>query len=47
VLPIIEELRSAGVGSLRGIAGALNARGVQTARGGRWDPTTVKRILAR
>jgi DNA invertase Pin-like site-specific DNA recombinase len=47
VLPIIEELRSAGVGSLRGIARALNARGVQTARGGRWDATTVRRILAR
>jgi DNA invertase Pin-like site-specific DNA recombinase len=47
VLPIIEELRSAGVTTLKGIAAALNTRGVQTARGGRWDPTTVKRILAR
>jgi DNA invertase Pin-like site-specific DNA recombinase len=47
VLPIIEELRSAGVTTLMGIAAALNTRGVQTARGGRWDPTTVKRILAR
>jgi Recombinase len=46
-MPIIEELRSAGIISLRGIATALNARGVQTARGGQWDPTTVKRILAR
>ena len=46
-MPIIEELRSAGIISLRGIAAALNTRGVQTARGGRWDPTTVKRILAR
>jgi DNA invertase Pin-like site-specific DNA recombinase len=47
VMPIIEELRSAGIISLRGIATALNARGVQTARGGRWDPTIVRRILAR
>jgi hypothetical protein len=30
-----------------GIAAALNTRGVQTARGGRWEPTTVKRILTR
>jgi DNA invertase Pin-like site-specific DNA recombinase len=47
VMPIIEELRSAGITSLMGIAAALNTRGVQTARGGRWEPTTVKRILTR
>jgi len=47
VLPIIEDLRAAGVTTLKGIAAALNTRGVQTARGGRWEPTTVKRILAR
>ena len=47
IMPIIEELRAAGITSLKGIARALNTRGVQTARGGRWDPTTVKRILAR
>jgi DNA invertase Pin-like site-specific DNA recombinase len=47
VMPIIEELRSAGITTLKGIAAALNARAVQTARGGRWDATTVKRILAR
>jgi DNA invertase Pin-like site-specific DNA recombinase len=47
VMPIIEELRSAGITTLKGIAAALNARAVQTARGGQWDPTTVKRILAR
>jgi hypothetical protein len=47
VMPIIEELRSAGGDAFERDDGALNARGVQTARGGRWDPTTVKRILAR
>jgi DNA invertase Pin-like site-specific DNA recombinase len=34
VLPIIREIRKAGAVSLREIADALNARGVQTARGG-------------
>ena len=35
VLPIIESLRGAGVSDLRGLAGALNAPGIRTARGGR------------
>jgi DNA invertase Pin-like site-specific DNA recombinase len=47
VAPIIAEIRNSGVTTLKGIADALNNRGVQTARGGRWDPTTVKRLLAR
>ena len=34
---IIEAIREAGVTSLTGIAAALNARGVQTVRGSRWD----------
>lgn len=41
----VAELRAAGV-SLRGIASALNAEGVR-ARGERWHPTTVVRLLAR
>ena len=35
VLPVIETIQAAGITSLRGIAAALNARGVPTARGGR------------
>jgi DNA invertase Pin-like site-specific DNA recombinase len=35
VLPIVEALRSSGVRDLRGLAAALNMRGVRTARGGR------------
>ena len=34
VLPVIDTIRAPGITSLRGIATALNARGVQTARGG-------------
>ena len=47
VLPIIQEIRRAGTRSLRAIAEALNARGVRTARGGRWQAQTVHNTLAR
>ena len=47
VLPIIREIRKAGATTLREIADALNARGVQTARGGQWHATTVSNVLAR
>jgi DNA invertase Pin-like site-specific DNA recombinase len=47
VLPIIREIRKAGATTLREIANALNARGVQTARGGQWYATTVNNVLAR
>jgi Recombinase len=47
VLPMIREVRKAGAQTLREIAEALNARGVQTARGGQWYATTVKNVLAR
>ena len=41
VLPIIREIRKAGATKLREIADALNARGIQTARGGQWYAMTV------
>ncbi|MGA8651821.1 MAG: recombinase family protein, partial [Xanthobacteraceae bacterium] len=47
VLPIIRQIKRAGAGTLREIAEALNARGVQTARGGQWYATTVSNVLAR
>ena len=46
-LPIIREVQAAGITTLQGIAEALNARGVHTARGKKWFPATVKNILAR
>jgi hypothetical protein len=33
--------------SLREIAAALNARGIATARGGRWEAQTVANVLRR
>ena len=46
VLPIIRSLSGQGL-SLRGVANALNERNVRTARGGQWQATTVRNILAR
>jgi hypothetical protein len=47
VLPIIREIQMSGVSTYFGIAEALNARGVRTARGGRWHATTVRNLLVR
>lgn len=47
VMPIIQSIQSAGIGSYEAIAAVLNTRGVQTARGGQWHPATVRNIIAR
>ena len=47
VLPIIASLRASGVRGLRGLATALNNRGVRTARGGRWHVSNVKNLVDR
>ena len=46
VRPVIEAIRAAGVTSHRGIAAELNARRVETVRGGTWSAVQVGRILA-
>ena len=46
VRPVIEAIRVAGVTSNRGIAAELNARRVETVRGGTWSAVQVGRILA-
>jgi DNA invertase Pin-like site-specific DNA recombinase len=47
VLPVVREIQASGVTTLLGIAAALNARGVRTARNGAWHPTTVHNLLSR
>jgi DNA invertase Pin-like site-specific DNA recombinase len=47
VLPIIESLQRAGITSYRGLAAALNGRGVRTARGGRWQVSNIRNLLSR
>ena len=45
--PVIDGLRRDGLTTLREIAGALNERGMMTRRGGRWQVSNVKGLLAR
>jgi DNA invertase Pin-like site-specific DNA recombinase len=45
--PTIRELQAAGNTTLRALAAGLNALGITTARGGGWDQTQVRRLLAR
>lgn len=44
---IITDIRSVGATSLPAIAKELNERGIVTARGGRWHPSSVRNLLLR
>jgi hypothetical protein len=43
--PVIADIQESGVTGLRGLARALEARGIPTARGGQWDARTVANVL--
>ncbi len=47
VLPVIRDIERAGVTTLQGIAEALNARGIKTARSRRWYASTIRNLLIR
>lgn len=47
LLPIVRDLQAQGVSSLPRIASALNSLHMETARGGKWHPSSVKNLLAR
>jgi DNA invertase Pin-like site-specific DNA recombinase len=44
---IVDDLRSQGITSVRSVAAQLNERGILTARGGSWHPTSAARLLSR
>lgn len=44
---ILADVRSEGATSLSAIAKELNVRGILTARGGRWHPSTVRNLVSR
>jgi hypothetical protein len=46
VLPIVRQIDAAGAKTHRAIAAAMNARGVRSARGGAWHPSTVRNLVA-
>lgn len=45
--PMIRQLQAEGATTPRELAERLNDKGVPTARGGQWYPTTVRRVLER
>jgi len=45
--PVLEDLRAKGIGTLAGIAAALNAEGMRTPRGATWYPSSVRNLVAR
>jgi DNA invertase Pin-like site-specific DNA recombinase len=45
--PIVADIRAGGVTSLGAIAAELNARHIQTRRGGKWYASSVRNLLAR
>ena len=47
MLCIVQGIKDAGINTYRGIADALNQRGVKTWNDKTWYPTTVKNLLAR
>jgi DNA invertase Pin-like site-specific DNA recombinase len=47
ILPVIDAIRATGITSLRGIARALDERGIPTARGGQWQVSNVRNVTAR
>jgi len=47
VLPVVRELQAQGIKTQRGLAKALNERGVPTARSGVWHAATVGNVLRR
>jgi DNA invertase Pin-like site-specific DNA recombinase len=47
VMPIIQQLQLVGITSFRGIASALDSRGIRTARGGKWQASNVRNLMAR
>jgi DNA invertase Pin-like site-specific DNA recombinase len=44
---VLDEIRAQGITSLAAITAALNERGILTARGGRWHPTSTARLITR
>lgn len=45
--PVVERLQEDGARTIDALVAAMNGEGVETARGGRWHPATVHRLLVR
>jgi hypothetical protein len=47
LVPVVEDIRTAGAASLRSIAKELNERGISAPRGGVWSAAQVRAAMAR
>ncbi len=47
VFPIINDIKKTGITTCKGISDALNLRGISSARGGIWYPSTVQKLFRR
>src|ERR1700730_7906627 len=47
IIPIIREIQASGVTTLRGLARALDARGIRSARGTPWSAEAVSNVIER
>jgi DNA invertase Pin-like site-specific DNA recombinase len=47
ILPLIFEIKSAGIQTLQGICDCLNRRGIPTRTGKTWHPATVRNVIQR
>ena len=47
IMGVVGEIRDAGITTLQGVADALNARGIRTARGNTWHPQAVSNVIKR
>jgi len=46
-MPIVAQIQLGGITSYRGIARALDSRGIRTARVGIWQVSNVRNLIAR
>ena len=46
LIPVVQAIRDTGATTLRAVSAALNERGIRSARGGRWHPSSVANLLA-
>ena len=47
LVPVLDSLRAEGALTVRAMAASLNRRGIKSARGGEWHPSSVENLLAR
>ena len=45
IIPIINEIKSTGIGTLQGVADCLNRRGISTRNGKQWYPAQIRNLL--